>query len=362
MSREQYDGSHDENAAPAPSQRAVRVADIAREAGVSAATVDRVLNLRRGARPATVRLVLDAALRLDYPLRPEQRHYLLAPQPPMRIDFLLPAGNNRFVRMLKDYVGIVQEQMTPFNVHCHCHAIEGFNPSALAQALLRVGKQSNGIAFIALEHPIVRETVNTLAERNVPTITLASDLSNSRRLAYIGVDNRAAGRTAGLLLGRFIGKRKGKLGMIAGSLSYRGHEEREMGFMHIVREMLPEMEVLGVREGLDDSERNYLQTRALLKQHPDLLGIYNIGAGSDGIAQALKEARLDQKVAFVGHELTPDTRALLIDGTLDAVLNQNSQIEVMDTVRTFINWRDGKPPLAGIEPMRIGVFLSENLP
>ena len=46
------------------------------------------------------------------------------------------------------------------------------------------------------------------------------------------LDNRAAGRTAGYLVGRFIGARKGKVAMIAGSLSYRGHEESEMGFLH----------------------------------------------------------------------------------------------------------------------------------
>ena len=37
--------------------------------------------------------------------------------------------------------------------------------------------------------------------------------------------SRAAGRTAGHLLGRFIGQRQGQVAMIAGSLSYRGHED-----------------------------------------------------------------------------------------------------------------------------------------
>ena len=52
-----------------------------------------------------------------------------------------------------------------------------------------------------LEHPLVREAVHTLAEEGVPVVTLVSDLSNSRRAGYVGLDNRAAGRTAALLLG-----------------------------------------------------------------------------------------------------------------------------------------------------------------
>ena len=43
-----------------------RVVDIARAAGVSTATVDRVLNKRPGVRDATVQRVLKAAGELDY--------------------------------------------------------------------------------------------------------------------------------------------------------------------------------------------------------------------------------------------------------------------------------------------------------
>ena len=78
-----------------------------------------------------------------------------------------------------------------------------------------------------------------LAERGVPTVTLISDILNARRAAYVGLDNRSAGRTAGYLIARFIGPRPAKVAMIAGSLSYRAHEEREMGFLHVFEELFP---------------------------------------------------------------------------------------------------------------------------
>ena len=156
----------------------------------------------------------------------------------------------------------------------------------------------------------MREAVSALADTGIPVLTLISDLSHSRRIAYVGLDNRAAGRTAALLLGRFIGGRAGKVALIAGSRSYRAHEEREMGFLQPrCEEGVPALEVVGLREGHDDAERNYRQTRALLARHPDLVGIYNIGGASDGVARALKEAGRDRKVVFIGHGLTPDTRA-----------------------------------------------------
>jgi LacI family transcriptional regulator len=337
-----------------------RVTDIARLADVSTATVDRVLNLRKGVRPATVQRVLKAAAQLGY-LAEEQLFKVIRPKP-MRLSFLLPAGNNRFIAMLGDYIEIAEQQFAAFNVQCKRHVVEGFDPKILAENLLYYGRRAQGIAFIALEHPLVREAVNTLVDEGIPVLTLVSDLSNSKRAAYVGVDNRAAGRTAGFLLGRFLGHQRGKIAMIAGSLSYRGHEERELGFMHLFQEMFPNLQVLGLREGQDDSNKNYQQTRALLAQHADLIGIYNIGGSSDGVARAIGEARLAHRVVFVGHELTPDTRALLIDGTMDAVISQNAQIEVMNCVRIFTNLREQKAPLAGIEAVRVGVVVRENLP
>ncbi|MEB0055965.1 MULTISPECIES: LacI family DNA-binding transcriptional regulator [unclassified Variovorax] len=344
-----------------PSTTRASVADIARAANVSTATVDRVLNRRSGVRDATAQRVLKAAGALDY--LPETALYAALAPPPLRLSFLLPAGTNRFIRMLGDMVGYSQEHWAPFNVTCRAEFIEGFNPQALAAALLRHGKRSDGIAMMALEHAAVREAVNTLAQQGVPVITLISDLSNSARAAYIGLDNRAAGRTAGYLIGRFIGARTtAKVALIAGSRSYRAHEEREAGFQHVIDELFKRLEVVDLREGQDDAEKNYRQTRALLAQHPDLGGIYNIGGASDGVARALKEAGRDHKVVFVGHGLTPDTRALLIDGSLDAVITQSPQTTLMNCVRIFSNLRDRRDALSGIESTRSQVIFRENLP
>ncbi|SRR5690554_3737439 len=343
-----------------PQTSRVVIADVAQQAGVSTATVDRVLNHRPGVRPATVQLVLKAAAQLGY-LPQDDLYKALRPQP-LRLAFILPAGTNRFLNMLGDYVDIAHEQFEPFNVQCRCRYVEGFNPQVLVDTLLREGRRVDGVAFMALEHPLVREAVNTLADKNVHAVTLISDLSSSRRAAYVGLDNRAAGRTAGLLLGRFIGPRSGKVAMIAGSRHYRGHEEREMGFQHILEEKFPSLQVVGLREGHDDAGTNYRQTRQLLEQHPELAGIYNIGGASDGVARALKEVGRDQSVVFVGHGLTPDTRALLVDGSMDALINQNLHSTIMNSVRIFANLREGREAMAGVEAMQISVVLNENLP
>ncbi len=335
------------------------VVDVARLAGVSTATVDRVLNQRPGVRPVTVERVLKAAAEIGYVLDAALPAGALKP---MRLAFLLPAGSNRFLTGLGRLIVESRERLASFNIRPRLDHIDGFNPELLAQALRSIGREVDGIAFTAIEHPTVREAVDWLAERGVPTVTLISDIANTRRVAYVGLDNRAAGRTAGQLVARFIGPRPAKVAMIAGSLSYRAHEEREMGFLHLFHELYPAIQVVGLREGHDEEARNYRQTKMLLAQHPDLAGIYNIGGGPEGIARALKEAGRQREVVFVGHGLTPETRRLLVDGVMDVVLTQNPQAALMDCVSIFTNLRAGRAPTEGTARPNIEIVLRENLP
>ncbi|MDO9413847.1 MAG: LacI family DNA-binding transcriptional regulator [Pseudolabrys sp.] len=336
-----------------------RIDDVAKRSGVSTATVDRVLNQRPGVRSTTIQRVLKAAGELDYLVDgglPSQA------MKPWRLAFLLPGGTNKFLGMMGRLIGASHDRLASFNMRARVDHVESFKPERLAQELRRVGREVDAIAFMAIEHPSVREAVDALAERGVPTVTLISDIANTRRAAYVGLDNRSAGRTAGYLIARFIGARPAKVAMIAGSLSYRAHEEREMGFLHFFQQLYPEIQVVGLREGQDDEAKNYRQTKMLLAQHPQLAGIYNIGGGADGIGRALKEAGRHRDVTFVGHGLSPDTRAMLIDGTMDAVITQNPQNSLMDCVAIFANLRAGRPPLDGTAGSRPEIILRENLP
>ncbi|MCA0241389.1 MAG: LacI family DNA-binding transcriptional regulator [Proteobacteria bacterium] len=337
------------------------VNDVASRAGVSTATVDRVLHRRSGVRAATAERVLRAADELHYLPRAELR--ALLSQRPLPVLFVLPAGGSRYLRMLGDRVQYSDDDWAPLNVRCRVAFVPSFDPRSLAQALRRRGRGCGGVAFMALEHPEVRAAVHALAEHGVPAVALVSDLPNSRCVGYVGLDNRAAGRTAAYLIARFVGAtQRAKVVMIAGSLSYHAHMDREAGFLQLFAEQYPQMQIVGLREGYDDERTNYRQTRALLEQHPDLAAIYNIGSGAEGIGRALRESNLQRRVVFIGHGLTPDTRALLVDGTMDAVINQSPQSAVMNCVRIFANLRDGRDALSGVEATRSQVILRENLP
>lgn len=327
--------------------------DVAREAGVSAATVDRVLNNRPGVRERTRAVVVETARRLGY--LPDGAPVAGAA---LRLDFILPEGTNSFIRTLRRQIESQGAARPELDVRIR--AIEGFQPEALAATIRGLRGATGGVGLIALDHPAVREAMRTLAGDGVPLVTLATDVLHVPRLAYVGIDNRQAGRLAGYMLGRLLGPGPAKVAMFAGSLSYRGHQEREMGFRHVLAEEFPALEVVELREMLDDRERAYAEAWTLLERHPDLAGIYNIGAGNPGIARALRERGRAKAVVFLGHELTDGSKPLLLDGTLDGVIDQNPRVEAREALNLLTHAARGLPYEG--HPPRLHLILKENIP
>ena len=179
--------------------------DVAREAEVSTATVDRVLNNRSGVRGRTREIVVDTARRLGYISEASSVVSDATDDDgaPIRLHFVLPMGTNMFVRALERQ--LEAQAAARRGVEVRVASIEGFNPDTLARALAELEGQTHGVGIIALDHPTVREAIRKLFEAGVKVVTLASDILHVPRVAYIGIDNRAAGRLAGYVLGRFLG-------------------------------------------------------------------------------------------------------------------------------------------------------------
>jgi LacI family transcriptional regulator len=326
--------------------------DIAKESGVSTATVDRVLNDRPGVSARTRNIVMETATRLGYFGQTETAIERI------RLDFVFPEGTNTFITHLK--AQIERQCAAQEGVEFHIHAVEGFNPQALAKKLAALRSITQGVGLIAIDHPSVREELRALAEAGITVVTLASDIPLASRSAYIGIDNRAAGRLGGYLLGRLLPPTSGKVALFAGSLSYRGHEEREMGFRHILSEEFRHLEIVQMREIRDDRQRAYDETIALLDRHPDLAGIYNIGGGSSGIGRALDDKGRGKSVVFIGHELTENSKPLLLSGTMDAVIDQNPRVEAREAIALLVNGIRDKP--FELHPLRVQVIFRENIP
>lgn len=334
--------------------------DVAREAGVSLATVDRVVNGRIGVHARTIERVNAAIKQLGF--LPDPHASRLARGRDYDFRIILPTGENEFMQALAAEFRATRERQLLERVRLSIQHVDTFDGVALAAALEELPSGIDGVAVVALDHPAVTEAINTLADAGVVVLTLVSDVPNSRRAHFVGIDNFAAGRTAASLIGRFVGSRKGKVGMIAGSLALRDHIERQFGFEQIISREYPNLEVLPVREARDENARVEAVSRSLLQDHPDLVAIYNAGGGQAGVIAALESSGRESDVIFVAHELTHSTRRHLVRGTVDALINQDAGHMARSTARILTALREGRPIVPGQEHIRIDIFIRDNMP
>jgi LacI family transcriptional regulator len=345
---------------PREARRRATLKDVALEAGVSVATADRAVNGRAGVREKTLTRVSAAVARLGY--RPHPAAARLARSQTFRFAFVLPSNTNAFMASLEAHLAKASGWLAGQNAFVDVIHADVFDVNALADVLESLPAHYQGVAVVALDHPRVRVAIDALVRRAVKVVTLVSDTPRSARAHYVGINNLAAGRTAGSLLGRFVRSRRGKIGVIAGSLSLLDHAERYFGFNQVIADEHPGLEILPVSEGRDDNGLNRSITGRLLREHADIVGFYNVGAGNDGVAEALEASGRAGDITWIAHELSAESRRWLASGVADAIIAQDAGHEARSAARVLLAHCAGEAIIPEQEMIRIEVFLRDNLP
>lgn len=336
------------------------VNDIAREAKVSLATVDRVLNGRSGVRQATIERVNNAIAQLGYVRDTSAAN--LARKRLYRLLFILPETSNEFVLSLKEELKLQYAKMLQQRTQLKFVSVSPFDPQAIVDALdeQEAGKV-DGIAVFGPETPSVRDAVNRASEKGIAIVALISDLPSSVRDQFVGIDNVAAGRTAGSLMGRFM-QNDGQILVITGSRLARDHLERRSGFDMVINEKFSNLNVIASIEGRDNPELIRKMLPKVFKSHPNIRGIYSSAAGNLGLIQFLEESGVAQDVKVIAHELTPLSRDALERGIFDALISQDTGHLIRSAIRLLKATADKAPYDLMQEQIRIDIYLRENLP
>lgn len=306
---------------------------IAAEAGVSAATVDRVLNNRPGVREVTRKRVESALFRLGQP-SPQKTS---APTP-RKIAFICEAGSS--------YLSLVEQEARLFirqhpEISFSLDSVPNVQVDAgrFSQTIARRAAECEGIILVSRDHLKVNRAVREAVENGVCVLCLTTDLPNSRRSAYVGVDQISTGAAAGWYMGRLLPQQQPGNILLVYSSTYRTQEEREVGFRRVLRESFPWLNIVERMNINDESAGSYQSVSKFLAENPPMVGVYNMAGGNRGIARALNEHGLKERVVFIGHELSEFTRNLLENGEMDLVLGHDIGreiaicLELMDKAR-----------------------------
>ncbi len=293
------------------------ITDLAKQAGVSAATVDRVLNQRLPVRADTAQRVVQAAEAIGFHATGLLRQRLTE-TPRRKFGFLLQKPDAFYQRLGKELVHATKAT----------HLVDGkpvlefmeeVVPNVIAEKLLQFAKKVDVVAVVAMDHPVVNEAVDRIISSGKPVFTLLSNITSPLCCGHFGADSRKCGRIAGWTISRLT-RRAGKIGILVGSHRYLNQELSEISFRTFMREHAPEFQLLEPIVNLDDDDIAYEAITELVTRSSDLVGIYVSGGGQEGLIKALRERQTGEKLVSVCNELTPAIRAGLHDGVIDLTL------------------------------------------
>jgi LacI family transcriptional regulator len=297
--------------------------DVARRAGVGIATVDRVLNERGSVSPKTERRVLDAARELGL------RRILPAPHArALRIEVMLARSVTPFMHRLSAAMGQVAATLDR-SVTVIRSSIDMSDPARVAQRITHC--RADGIIVYCEEHPANVAAIAAAEAAGRPVICVVTDVPESPRAAYVGIDHTKAGGTAAFFVAG-MANRAGTAAILSTSIGFRAHKQRIEGFSRGLARHAPGIALAPVMTTADDPERAYHHVMQALRERPDLVAIYNTGGGSAGVGQALRDWGQREPLIFVGHELTEESAVLLRDGLMTVTIDQAPELQARRSI------------------------------
>ncbi|RFB79411.1 LacI family DNA-binding transcriptional regulator [Methylovirgula sp. 4M-Z18] len=334
--------------------------DLAEVAGVSLATVDRVLNGRPNVSEKAARRVFEAIDRIGFVRNPAA--VALARNKTYRFNFVLPEHGDLYLQQLVKQIGDSREEVRTDSTTVNIVQISMADPHVVAKYLAALDADSvDGIAVMAPESPQVRDALVRLVGRGVKVVQFLSGQEKLENADYVGVDNFAAGATAGKIIGRFVGEKRGKIMVIAETMMALDSIQRRHGFDSIINTQFPNLQSLPSIETYADEEHADLIIHRSLQHNPDIVSVYLLSSEARVPLAALSKWPEAHRLTVVAHERTPFTEQALMDDRLDAVIAQDPRDAVRSALRIMRARVDQRELFALQERMRIEVLLKENL-
>ena len=333
------------------------IKEIARQAGLGVATVDRVLHNRQNVSPQTRRRVEAAMDELA-----SQEQQLSARGRRLFIDIVAEAPR-RFSGEVRRATEAILPVITSGVFRPRFIFQETATERDMDALLQRIAKRgSHGVCLKARDIPSVRHAVDRLEAAGIPVVTLVTDLPASSRTGYVGLDNANAGRTAAYLLARSVGSGTATVLATRSQDAFSGEAERYNHFIEALGVECPGAPVIDISGGAGMGGATAARLgSALDRVSGGPVAVYSMGGGNAAILRVLQDRKIDL-CAYVAHDLDRENLSLLRDGRVDFVLYHDLQNDMRNVMSMFAACHGLGPKPASVLTSDIQIVTPFNVP
>ena len=341
----------------------VRIVDIARMAGVSTATVDRVIHRRGKVSAGNLARINEVLERVHY------RPNLIARSLASGRQYVVAVVTPRFAEgeYWADFEAGIQRaeaEARRFNVVVRRFGFDQYDRSSFERLLELLRRESFDAAVLAtlFAERIVPFT-GELDRRGIPYVFVDSDLPECRRMAYFGTSSFDAGVVAARLL---FERMDAGADIVVGNIRHRGEggsnqcRERERGFRDYLARHDFGGRLLDVELRLDDEACNARTLDDLFARHPSIAGAVTFNSTCYILAGYLASRRRTE-VRLVGYDVIERNRRMLSEGIVTALVAQRPEVQGYRGVMSLCAWLvEGVRP-ASVNNLPIDILVRENI-
>jgi simple sugar transport system substrate-binding protein len=230
-----------------------------------------------------------------------------------------------------------------------------------------IGANVDAIIVSAVSEDSSLALIKEAHEADIPVICYNTCISEEDAEEYVYAwvtgDHRQQGGGVGKAAGEYFveeGIENPKIAVVSCE-RYAACQERIAGFTEELLKLVPGAEIVDNQEALEVDKAVEVSTN-MLTANPDIDAFYGeAGNMVAGAAVAIEQAGLEGNVVIFGHDITPTTAELLIDGTvvkyINAMIAEDFGRTTMDLALSAIN---GEPSPGVIYNMDPTDFYSSN--
>ena len=319
--------------------------EIAKLAGVSRATVGRVVNNAGDVNSETREKVL--AIMKEYDYRPNKAgQALVIRQKQIRIGCIIIKSENPFFHQLNE--GILQkaDELKSYGIEVLMRSVEFEAAPQLSCIDELLSRNISALVIQPCMDKGICEKLVSIEKTGIPVVTVNTDMPDYQSsFCYVGNDFYICGKTAANLMQLFTNGHC-SVGIITGFNKAKSHTDRVLGFSDYLKNC-PDMHIIDVQDNNDDDMESYYRTKTMLKEYPEINAMFLVAGGVYGACRAIRDicSRSGRRITVISFDDVPATREMVRNGTIAATICQQPQRQGSMALSVLFDYLiEGNPP------------------
>lgn len=312
----------------------ITIREIAKLAGVSRGTVDRVINGRGGVAKEAEDRILEIIREHGY--KPNRAAKALARRNRSFLIGVVSASiDNKFFKDVVAGIEAVEKEIRELGIRLLYREVAKFSVDDQLRCLDELLESNiDALAINPINDPLIIEKLREANRRAIPVITFNSDVEQVDKLSYIGCDYHKSGRIAAGLIGMAC-RESTDVAIVTGSMKSLGHSLRVDGFRDALQ-AFPALRLDTIVEMFDDEITSYSKVGKLLADNPNIGAFFFSAGGKEGGVRAIQES--GRRATIVTVDIDPLSAEWLKTGVIAATICQQPYVQGYEAIRQLAGY------------------------